>query len=336
MVMNKIRLEPLKKNKAKDIETLLKAYDFKDYRNYPFFSEKDIIKYLTKQISELIRNEKTNQIIVAKNKRRILGLASFLNLAWDTKLFGVKMAKIGHLVTVGSNKEKAEIAGKLLEGIFQIRKKEKVVFLSCRVDTEDLACLHALEEKGFKIMDTLVTYIFVKPIHKLPEMRRLYSMRPYRESDFDILINLAKKSFSKGRFHMDLFIPKEAADRFHAEWLKNCLTGKMADDISVAVHKGKPVGFLAYKQNRELSEIMKVRFLGRGIAAVLPQAKGAIITLFRDTINKWLTSSDKIVLGEFETQITYYAMIKILKRLGMDYVASKHTFHRWFSSPSTK
>jgi predicted GNAT family N-acyltransferase len=152
-----MRIDYLQRKDLKKIERLLVDYKFNDYRNHRIFSKEQRINYVLGEISDSI--DKGDYVFVTKDKDDILGLASLINLPWDTKHFGFKMAKIGHLIVNESYNKSFKIKNILLSFILQLCKKEAINHVSCRIETDDFSSNHCLEQKGFMIMDTLVTYL---------------------------------------------------------------------------------------------------------------------------------------------------------------------------------
>jgi hypothetical protein len=117
----------------------------------------------------------------------------------------------------------------------------------------------------------------------------------------------------------------------YIEWIKNCYKRKLADEVFVAEKNGSPVGFFTYKLDNKLLKFTGIRGLGRGIAVVLPEARGAIVGLTQEALKKGKLVQ-KVALGVFETLIWNRAAIKIWQKFGMDFVCSKYTFHKWIGS----
>jgi hypothetical protein len=150
----------------------------------------------------------------------------------------------------------------------------------------------------------------------------------FKKEDLENLIAIAKNSFLNGRFHIDPHIPKDKADLLYVEWIKNCCKRKTADEVFVLEKKFRPVGFFTYNLDKKLLKFTGIKSLGRGIAAVLPEAKGGYISLLIEALKKGKLEL-KVDLGVFETQIWNYSVIKIWHKFKMDFVGSKYTFHKW-------
>ncbi|MBA7709263.1 hypothetical protein ES703_118176 [subsurface metagenome] len=325
--MPNLKLGFLQKEDVKDIKPLIAKYDFNDYRHYGVFKRDLLNRYLFNQISDLLLKDKGSWIVVAKEGKEIVGLVSLVRLNWGKEVFDIEMAEIRHLITPKTCKDKREIINACLSFIFQICRNEGIEHLSHRVDTSHFLTIHCLETNGFKIMDTLLTYLFNKRRHRVPQIRDLCQVRPFEEQDLESLINMVRGAFPMSRFSLDPNIPNEKVDEFYIKWVKDCCKGLLADKVLVAERRGRAVGFLAYRVNWELARLSGFKICGKGLLAVSVQGRGTLPTLMKVSIQDGIPLYD---FSEYDTQITNYKMIKVCQRFGFDFIRSKYTFHKWF------
>ncbi len=321
-----MKVDVLKKGQIDVIKSLLSIYELNDYRAYRMLDKDRLKEYLFNQVLDSSKR-KNNWILVAEDKKEIVGLAVLNFLLWDTKHFGIKMAKISYLMARGNYNQVLAIKNRLLPYLLQLSKKEKIAHLSCRIDISDTSSIHALEANGFRLMDTLVTYAFNRCKHNIPNVKELYKIREFKKEDLDILVNLATRAFTIDRFHLDPFIPNDKADVLYGEWIKNCCKNKIQGKVLIAENDRRcPVGFLTYKLNKELNELTGVRIIGHGLSVVSPQAKGAYVALVKATVKNTIQFYD---CAEFDTQLNNYEVIKIWERFKFDFIRAKYTFHKW-------
>src|SRR6185369_12380931 len=95
--------------------------------------------------------------------------------------------------------------------------QKRPVFLYTRVPTRSVSALRGLEKLGFSVVDTNV--IFERPA--LEGRTTSVATRPARSGDRGAVMDLAARSFSHSRLHLDPEIPREIADRSRAEWAGN-------------------------------------------------------------------------------------------------------------------
>lgn len=312
----------LNKNDLYKIENLIMDYKFNDFRAYRALNKEELKNYLLHEINNLFK-DRNIRIIGLEHKGEIVGIAILESLAWDTKHFGMKMAKIGYMVATGDYHKSRNIKNKLLSNLLEICKKEKIVHLSCRVDMEDISSIHVLETNGFKLMDALVTFSFIRGKHKIPAIRPIYPVKLCRKEDLPYLIEIAKNAFKDSRFHLDPCIPKEKADSLYSEWIKNSFIKR--DTIFIAVSGSKPRGFLTYKLYKDLAKITGYKIMGRGLMAVEKEAKGAIISLMKATFKDVSSKYDCV---EYDTRLNNFEVIHICQKFGLDLVRVKYTFHK--------
>jgi len=319
----KLKIDILKKKEVNKLKGLLSIYQFHDYRSYRMLKRSELDKYLLNQILDLAKN-KNNSIILALEKNEIIGLASLVFLPWDTGHFNIKMGKVGHIISVGSYEKAIKIKNKLLVSILDICKREHFAHLSCRIDIEDLSSIHVLGDIGFKIMETIVTFVFNCKKHKIPRIRTIYEVRKYEQRDLPYLIEMARSSFSEDRFHLDPFISQEKADSLYSEWIKN---SSCKDSTFVAISLNQPVGFFTHQLYKDLAHITHYKIMGKnGLMAVLSSAKGAIIGLMKTVLEDAILNYDYV---EFYTQLSNREVIRLFQKFNLDSIRAKYTFHKW-------
>jgi mycothiol synthase len=72
-------------------------------------------------------------------------------------------------------------------------------------------------------------------------------VRQARRNEAPALAQLARRMFTADRFHSDPAIPARLADEAHAEWVRNSVLGRVADETLVVVDRGRLAGFHALK-----------------------------------------------------------------------------------------
>ncbi len=306
-----------------DVTALIKGYQYNDFKTYRIINKEHKDEYLLRKIFELKR-QRHSWVLIAKEDNKIAGLISLNLLKWDTKHFGVKMGKISHIISAYDYEEALRIKNELLKPILKICRKEHFAYLSCKVDVEDLSSVHVLEESGFKIMETVMTFAFKSVRHKIPNIRTIYRVRKYKSIDLPFLMEIARTSFLSDRFHLDNLIPKEKTNSLYSEWIKN---SSSTDTVFVATSKNKPVGFFTYRLYEDLANISGFKIMGNnGLMAVSSCAKGAIIGLMKATFEDVISNYDCV---EYHTQISNREVMRLFQKFNLDFVRAKYTFHKW-------
>ncbi|MBI5749729.1 MAG: hypothetical protein HZA00_11465, partial [Nitrospinae bacterium] len=167
---------------------------------------------------------------------------------------------------------------------------------------------------------------------KLPEIPSLFHIRPYQESDRERIIEISREAFENhiDRFSKDPYIQKNKGLEYNIEWTKNCCNGTEADVMLVAEKNGKVVGFICHKLNKILNGLSdKIRYGGHGLSAASKEGRGAYVSLVAALIRH---SVETLTTVDYDTQINNFSVIRIWNKLGLSYVRSKYTFHRWLGA----
>jgi len=98
-----------------------------------------------------------------------------------------------------------------------------------------------LEDAGMRVVNVSVT-LGRAPGAIGPETRTVRRLDPTRDG---ALLDVAERSFTQTRFHLDLGTPDAVANRIKRDWLESYLLGIRGEQLLVAESDGEPVGFLA-------------------------------------------------------------------------------------------
>jgi len=304
------------------VQRLCAEYEFSDYRPYRFLTNDQLVRYLCAQIRSFAKDKNT-QVFFAKDNNEVTALISWHFLPWDTQVLGTNVAKIGYFMGNGVD----GIKEKLLSRVFELCRKKNISHLSCRLDSGDISDIHLLEKKGFKIMDTLVTYAFNRYRHKVPPIRELYKVRNFRRGDLISLTSIARNSFSKDRFHLDTHFSPRRADNLFVNWIKNSCRDLRLNRVFVCERGSGVVGFLTFRLDDILETVSGYRIAGHGLSAVSPETKGAYPGLVKSAVQEIVRHYHCL---EFDTQLNNYEVIRVWQRFGFDFIRSKYTFHKTF------
>ena len=138
--------------------------------------------------------------------------------------------------------ERTAVLERLLDSVILHAGEQGAECLVHRSHADDAPAIHALERRGFLLMDTLLDYVFdfqagVAPAASpLPPDTRV---RPATPKDVDGLVEVARRAFAShsGRFHSDERIPHACAVRVYEEWIRSCVEG-WADWVLAAERAG--------------------------------------------------------------------------------------------------
>lgn len=309
----------LDNSQAGELKPLVNAYPYGDFRNCRILTKDEQDEYLLAHITGLFRT-KGNRAFVCRSGGKIEACLVVGYLDWDSKILDKDMWRFSYF---GGAKKSFEMVRNLLS--FALENIDREAHCSCRVDICDIAAIHALESTGFRLMDTILTWVF-HPAMPVPALRKNVKVRDFREKDLKEIVALAQKSFSSNRFHLDYGIENKKADKLYCQWVRNyCLQASSGlTGVKVAERNKKMAGFLAYKLNKELDRISKVKVIGQGLMAVAPFARGAGLALVEAAASEVIRNYD---LAEFDALLSNNAAIKIYEKFNFKFVKARHTFH---------
>lgn len=272
----------------------------------------------------LCKQKPESTFILEANKKTV-GAACIKKLFWDSEHFDINIGRIMVIAFKTLPYDKAKTARmRLIDEVITYCKNCSIKCIICRIDADDIASAHALESRGFGLMDILVTFkIDLEDVAPLKEVKKsmVISVRPFKQSDVPLLMEIARRSFSKDHFHSDYCLPKEKSDELYAKWIKNCCGGSV-DSVLVAENKGEITGFITCKvkktYNNGVIDLVAVhpRFHGLGVGYEL-------VLRALD----WFKERVKVVY--VGTQITNTAAMSMYQRAGFKYLRSEITFHKW-------
>jgi hypothetical protein len=309
---------------AQELELLVAAHPYRDYRHYRTISKEIQLRLLS---SEIERAGEQGQFLALRVEDQVVGLATLSHLPWDSNIFGLSMARIGHLIAASAPGSRAQLLDRLLEELIKLARAQGIRHLSTRVDCADIETIQALEGRGFRLMECLITYVFRPQQDTLPSLKTLYHVRPYIPADREALLAISEQMYAhhQSRFSVDPSLPQSGVGRFYTEWTKNACSGEMADHILVAERKGCPVGFLAYKLNGHILKHTGIRIAGQGLSASLPEGTGAYVGLLKAALELGRGEYDFM---EADAPLHHFLVTRTWQRLGFQLARGKYAFHR--------
>lgn len=286
-----------------------------------------------KELGSLVQDRRA-EIFSATKDGEIAGLVVYTNLPWETKIFGTQMGVLKYLFADLDSPHKQEIGQGLLEKTIGWARTLGIEFLLCKVYTDDILTIHALEKQGFLLMDTLLEYVYdshKNPIHAVPrpQLPDGAHIRSARDEDVGELLTVAQASFQNhfGRFHADERIPHRQAMNVYSEWVRSSCAG-YADWVKVAEIDGKIAGYSIWRKPSPLERNLRTRLGHYSIGAVHPEyhRRG----LFTALTFAGMESLEGIVDSiEGPTHINNFPVQRAYGRLHWSIRDARHAFHKW-------
>lgn len=156
---------------------------------------------------------------------------------WDSEHFGFPLAQLHVLLTTAT----PDLPDLLAEVLAHARAAN-VRVLTTRVNGDQLAVLHALEDHGFRYYDDAIwPVVAVENLQVQVDPR----VRMARTADRPRLLELAQKwTYPRGHFYCDPRFDRDAVDRLYAKWLQTALDQQTP--IAVIESAGVVQGFFQF------------------------------------------------------------------------------------------
>lgn len=295
------------------METSAQSCRFNRYRNFSLIGNTEAARVLAESAAES-GSDVTR--LWQREGATPVGLLRIVDLPWDTDIYKRKMGRVTHLF--------GDLNGGEIRSLV-----ERTTFdhLAVRVDASDLNTQEALTEAGFFPVDSILTYLFhatrVEP-PKPPRSRsmRRYTFRPYETADRDSVLRITAKCYARyqSRYHADPWLREHSAARY-LRWAEEYVDGE-ADQICVAESKGRVVGYIAFRYDRQLYRVLGMGCYGAGLGA---STGGDYLSLLRYTL--LCTKAIPWQWAECETQVDNQFVRRIYQDLKLEHVRSEHTYH---------
>jgi ribosomal protein S18 acetylase RimI-like enzyme len=237
------------------------------------------------------------------------------HLPWDSDFFGYRIARaMGERLTKGE-----------LQSVCDWCREERIDCLYFLADPADDAGLNRLEKQGFQLVDTRVTLRRSGVLALEPPRARV---RPYSDSDFAGLREIARTNHRNTRFSNDGHFPSALCDALYERWIENSCHGQ-ADRVLVAEWESQPAGYITCQ--RESSKTGRI-----GLYAVDEHARGKGLgaDLIREAI-RWFQSKgiSEILVA---TQGDNEAAQRTYRKRGFLVESVRLWFHYWPRLPEER
>jgi hypothetical protein len=305
------------------VRALFGSYPYNDLRRYRIVNREKQTAYLLHKLAACLKDGK---VLVAEGDGGLRALAAVRPLPWDSSVFGIRMGQIP--VFIHDGRAAREDISRLIDTLLNSCRADGIVHLNMKADADDFTLVQCLEGKGFYLVDTIVTFIFVPRRQELGHGKYLFKTRVYRPEDHDAVLHVAAEAYKGfiGRYHADPHLPRELCDKLYQAWAKQLLDGGLAERIIVAERKGKVVGFLGYRMKKDILEATGVRCVGGGLGGCLPEGFGAYTAILEEAMREGMHRYD---MQDFETQLNNINIVRIYQKLNFEFARAKYTFHAW-------
>lgn len=324
---------PLRSHDYSKVALFCRSYPFKPYAYYGI-SARRLTAYFLAELGTSIRQKTAHGYFQAGQLRGVLILES---LPWDSRIFGLRMAQVKFLIP----DEQAEAARAVFAGLFGAMeagcRRLRFDHLTCRVNTRQVALVHFMEERGFRLMDT-ITQLSIRPSEKawIPAgtWQKDIQIGKMQAGDLRPLARLSKEVFSNPqeiatRFNSDPHLAQKAG-MLYAQWLVNSYRQEQADAVFVAKAKHRPIGFITCRLSDSLAQRklgVKLGFIPLNAVDKRFRGRGVYTRLVQQAI-AWMRER-RVSIVEIKTQLHTLGVHTVWRRLGGQLVNTYYVLHQW-------
>ena len=303
------------------LSALVTEYPFNAYRGYRVVSRRLQPAVLEAEIASVLDSGR-GTLLTDRTQRAAIVLE---RLPWDSAFFGIPMARIHSLLRADASRGQLD---DVMRDCIEICRAEGIRHLAARADAADHEAAHVLVDHGFRLMETMLTYLH-RASDPLPPVRDAKTVRHCRAEDSAQIMAIAADRFRsfRGRFHADSHLPDDRCDALYLEWTRKCCTGELADEVLVAENApGNVTGFLAFRKREPVSSVIGKAIYGSALGAARADAPGAYLALTRGVARR-MRELDASIEGQ--TQSHNYSTVRVYEATGSKYVRAEYTFHAW-------
>ncbi len=137
--------------------------------------------------------------------------------------------------------------------------------------------------------------------------------------DKEVIAKIAQSCFTKTRFHLDPFIPKETANIIKADWTRSFFEGKRGNWMIVAKENNTVYGFLQVISNPSIGLIIDLIGVDRP-----HQGKSYGTKMIAFALKNCPTEKKSVIVG---TQLCNTDSLNFYQKLGFSINSAKYVFH---------
>jgi ribosomal protein S18 acetylase RimI-like enzyme len=235
---------------------------------------------------------------------------------WDSDFFGVRIA------TVAARELNEDVAAAVLDWA----RANRIACLYYLAGAGDAASIRHAQDHGFRLVDIRLTMSRRVDSPPLPAIAG-ERVRHATDADAAPLERIARESHTNTRFHADAGFDPDRSRELYAIWIRDSITGRLADRVLVVDEPDGPAGYVALRLDAS----------GTGHIALIAvsatrRGQGHGERLVVEGI-RWLASRGASRV-EVITQGAEADSIRFYERCGFSVLRVELWFHRWLDPPS--
>ena len=289
--------------------------------------------YWLDEITRSLANE-SSVAFVSIVSGTINGFIVYNDSPWDSEITGRRIGTVEHIAVADGDDSGTEILQELLDELTRSLADRGTQCVVCKVHSTELPAIHALEQRGFLLMDTLLDFVFDfsrTPIEEIkpPRQDKQLKIRRAKPADLSALMAINEKAFTGyfGRYHADPQMPPGTATKIYAQWVRSAFEG-WADWILVAEVDGRIVGYGLWRKPLEIEAKNSLSLAHYDLAAIDPEflARGLWTALMFDGMHIARNYAQYLV---GPVHVCNYPVQHTLQKLGWRISGARHSFHKW-------
>lgn len=284
--------------------------------------------YLKRTIEQLDRGSR--RVLAWCNTGEISGLASIERLDWDSRHFGVSMARLELVVASGLE---ALAARELILTALRLCSELGIRHVSCRLHLGVQNALEALTDCRFRAVGVKLslraTTVGIKSAQAVPGVR----LRDFRAQDAARVRELAGLAVIDSRFHRDGRFDPGPVRSLYENWVERTWK-RESGQITVAEQGGEVVAFLAadteipvYGLRREDLGGLQTGFVGLVAVDVPARGSGIGKLLIGECTGKLFCKGCSVVYAN--VMLTNESSVNAFFRIGFGLKGSVRELHLW-------
>jgi GNAT superfamily N-acetyltransferase len=266
----------------------------------------------------------------------IKGFIVYNDSPWDSEITGRRIGTVEHIAVAAGDDSGKEILQELLDALTRSLADSETQCVVCKVHSNESPVIHALEQRGFLLMDTLLDFVFDfsrTPIEEInpPKRDKHLAIRRAKPGDVSALMAINEKAFAGyfGRYHEDPQMPPGTATKIYAQWVRSAFEG-WADWILVAEVDGRIAGYGLWRKPLEIEAKNSLGIAHYDLAAIDPEflGRGLWTALMFDGM---AIARDYAQYLVGPVHVCNYPVQHTLQKLGWRISSARHSFHKWLN-----
>ena len=317
------------------LTSLIESSRYKPHRCLLGYVRRNVLNaYWLKEIADLGQEQGTH-IFVATQGSSIVGAVVYADLPWDMEVIGQRMGALKHVIVQPDSPQTQDTTEQLMDHGLDWATSRGIEFLLCKPYTDDIATVHALERKGFHLMDTLLTSLYDlrrEPLRDVarPPLPEGFMVRLAEADEEEELVATARAAFQGfvGRYHTDPRISERRVTGVYEEWVRSAFGG-YADWIVVVEDSGRLAGYALLKKPSARERSIGIALGHYSIIAVHPNyhMRGVSDALLHRGLELFEPEARYV---EAQTHLNNPAALRLLSRLPFHLCRdARHSFHKW-------